>query len=118
MPANSVLYMATLSIAPNRQEGFAHELQIDLAAAGNSAAVIIPQGVRQVAVQVDFATSGTGKVQASIDPVSVIKTGTPTWVDWDAGTVAVATQSSCVPVTAIRAVQVHSGTMKMTIRAQ
>jgi len=69
-------------------------------------------------VQVSMSGGGTCKVQTTIDPVYTVKTGSPTWVDWDKGEVASAAQGICSPVTAIRLYQIHAGATAISLRAQ
>ena len=101
------------------QNIFAWEFQENLIASGNGAWIIIPDEVAGVAVTVSFASGGTGKVQTTTDKVAFVKAGSSVVVkDWDLGTVSGTTQDYCKPCTAIRAVQIASGTMQITVRAQ
>jgi hypothetical protein len=118
MSDNAVLYMSPVPVSGNRNEGFAYEIEVDLAAAGDSAAVIIPSGVKGLVVTLSFASSGSGEVQTTTDLVYTVKTGTPIWAIWPSGEVSSTTSKECAPVSAVKLTQIHSGTAKMTIRAQ
>jgi hypothetical protein len=96
----------------------AWESEINLAAPGNSDWILIPDEVQGLSVTLSFAGGGTGKVQTTTDILNTVKSGSPIVVDWPAGEVGVTTQDFCVPVTAIRLVQVNAGTAKMTARCQ
>lgn len=102
----------------SRGEPRAFEIEINLDAPGFSEWIIIPEQVVTIAVTVSFTSGGTGKVQATTDKVYEIKTGTPEGVDWPFGIVDDTFQAACIPPSAIRAEQVGSGSMIMTVRAQ
>jgi hypothetical protein len=112
------LMMDVAPIQEGNPQSFAWEKEVDLAAGGNSDSILIPDDVKSFSVTVSFAGGGTGKVQTTTDKVATVKAGTATWVDWDLGVVAATTQDNAQPVTAVRAVQVNPGTMKLTARAQ
>lgn len=96
----------------------AWEKEIDLAAPGNSDWLLIPDEVQGLSVTLSFSGGGSGKVQTTTDVLNTVKTGSPVTVDWPAGEVSSTTQDFCVPVTAIRLVQINAGTAKMTVRCQ
>jgi hypothetical protein len=96
----------------------AWEKEIDLVAPGNSDWLLVPDEVQGLTVTLSFTGGGSGKVQSTTDKVDTVKTGSPVAVDWPLGEVSSSTQDFCLPVTAIRAVQINAGTLKMTARAQ
>jgi len=109
--------MEVAPVQSNRGQSLAFEAEISLASAGNSDAILIPDGVRSVVVTSQGATA-TAKVQRTTDPVATVKSGTGvTWID---GTVAATTAKieEYKPCTAVRLVQANAGTTKMTVRAQ
>lgn len=108
-------------IAPVEQtinNSVAYEIEENLIAASNSDSILIPGGIQNIAVTISFTGGATGKVQTTTDKINTVKNGSPDWVDWDIGVVGATRQDVSVPVTAIRAVQVTPGTMKMTARVQ
>ena len=111
-----------MNVAPiNRGDAkiVAWEYEDNLAAPGNGYSIIIPDEVQHLSLTASFSGGGTGKVQTTTSTLEVVKTGTNiVWVDWDNGTVAITTQNACYPVTAVRMVQIHAGTMKLEVRAQ
>ena len=110
--------MDAAPINEGSQSHFAYEKEINLAAGGASANIIVPDEILGIAVTVSFSGGGTGYIETTTDLISKIKAGTAVWVAWDLGTVGVTKQDTCVPVSGIRATQVHAGTMKATFRAQ
>lgn len=100
------------------QNRIAFETEVNLAAAGSSDSIIVPDEVSGISATVEFTGGGTGHVETTTDKVSTVKAGTATWVAWDLGTVSTTKQDYCLPCTAIRATQVHAGAMKMSLRAQ
>lgn len=73
-----------------------------------------PQPGMTVGVQLTIS-SGNGKVQATLDPVSMVINGTATYVDWPAGAVAATTQDGfeIIP-TALRCYRAL-GTVNMSV---
>lgn len=116
--SNSWINMTENNGKSNNGNGVSFETSISLAAAGNSAAVLIPNGVKDIMVTVVPGGGATGKVQTSTDLVYTVKEGSVTWVDWSAGAVAATTTGVCYPVTAIRLVQAGAGTAKLLVKAQ
>jgi hypothetical protein len=94
------------------------EDEVNLSAPGSSDWIIIPEKVRGVSVTVSFTGGATGKMQATTDRVNTIETGTPVAVDWPFGIVSVTTQRRVKACSGLRAVQVGTGTMKVTFRGQ
>lgn len=94
------------------------EFEINLSAAGFSEWVIIPEKIKGISVTASFTGGASGKVQTSTDPVAVVKTGSPIAIDWPFGEVDINMSKSCRPVSGMRAVQIGTGTMKLTLRAQ
>ena len=110
-----------MSVAPalqNNARKFAFEYSETLVAPGNGTSILVPAGVATVSVQVDFSNNGTGKVQTTVSSVAIVKAGTAIWGDWDAGTVSTHYEDVCVPVTAVRLVQVGTGSATISVRAQ
>jgi len=98
---------------------FAFEYEESLSSSGNGDWLLIPDDMSGISVTVQASGGATAKVQTTIDPLSVVKSGTGiTAVDWDYGEVTTPTQDYAMPVTAIRLVQSGSGTTKMTVRCQ
>jgi len=98
---------------------FAFEFVETLSSSGNGDWLLIPDDMTGISVTVQAGGGATAKVQTTIDPLAVVKSGTGiTAVDWDYGEVSSPTQDYALPVTAIRLVQVGAGTSKMTIRCQ
>jgi len=96
----------------------AWEKKIELSSPGESEWIIIPEKVKFIPVTVSFTGGATGKMQTSTDLVYDIKTGSPVPIDWPYGLVAINQTKVCLPVAGMRAVQVGTGTMKVTMRAQ
>ncbi len=97
---------------------FSYEEEVELSGVSVSDWILIPRGVNIITVTLSVGGGGKGKVQASTDNVSVIKSGSPIAVDWDFGEVSVNTQDAGLPPTAIRLSQTFAGTTKLTVRAQ
>ena len=95
----------------------AFEYEESLSAAGNGNAILIPDDCKTISVQTE-PTGCAVKVQATIDTLNAVKTGTPVWLDWDYGEVTDNVQKKCNPVTALRLVQVGAGSSKIKVRAQ
>jgi hypothetical protein len=97
----------------------AWEYEVNLVAPGNGDAIIIPDEIIFISTTMSFTAGGSGKVQVTTDPVAVVKSGSGiTWVDSWWGEASDTYCDVYFPVTAIRAVQIDAGTMKMTVRAQ
>lgn len=94
------------------------EIEINLTSAGNSEWIIIPEKIRFISVTVSFTGGATGKIQTTTDKVDTIRNGSPIAIDWRFGEVTNNRTEVCKPVSGLRAVQIESGTMKVTIRAQ
>ena len=97
---------------------FAFEVSETLSAAGNGTTFIVPDEIATIAVTVSFTGSAKGKMQHTTDSVAEAKAGTCTWIDWDIGEIGANRTNMCDPVTALRAVQTDTGTMKVSMRAQ
>lgn len=110
------------NVTPLREIGeekiAAYEASESLASVAVSPAILIPEDVEAIAVSLIPSGGGKGKVQLTTDPVDVVKNGTVTWVDWDAGEVAAISTDVFFAVTAIRLSQTFAGAVKMTMRAQ
>ena len=108
-----------MQVAPTKGEEkkSAYEKLISLAAAGNSAWVLIPRGISFITYVVSVA-GVTAKVQFTNSLVSTVKSGSPVAIDWPPGDVAVNTSDASRPVTAARLVQTGAGTSKLEVRAQ
>jgi len=111
-----------MKVAPIRQgntEVVAYEYEDNLSAIGNGDAILIPKGINWFSTTMSFTAGATGKIQVTTDTVATVKSETGvTWVDswWgDADDIYV---DLFFPVTAIRIVQIDTGTMKLTVRAQ
>jgi hypothetical protein len=115
--------MAILSMTQVPVQGEASELaweaEDSLAGAGNGKAIIVPDGVNQLAVTLAI-TSGSAKVQTTTDKINAVEQekATVTWVDWDAGEVSATRADVCAPVTALRLVQTTAGATALKVRAQ
>lgn len=96
----------------------AFEYQETLTGAGNGESVLVPDDIRNIVATVSFTAGAQGYIQATSDNIDTVKTGSPIWVTWGAGQVSVTTQDVAIPPTALRMVQVGTGTMKMTLRGQ
>ena len=94
------------------------EAEINLSAPGNSEWVIIPEKIQKISVTVSFTSGATGKIQTTTAKVNTILNGSPVVIDWPYGVVSTNQSRVCMPVSGMRAVQIGSGTMKMTMRAQ
>jgi len=102
----------------SEQEEKAWEYTETLASPGNGVSIIIPAGCNNISVTLWCDAASSGKVQTSNSLLGTVKAGTSeVWVDWTLGTVSTTSQDSCVPVTAIRHVNV-SGTTKIEVRMQ
>jgi len=88
-----------------------------LSSSGNGNAVIIPPGVDSVQVAL-MPTAGSGKIQATLDKYEDVidDPDAVDWVDWPSGVIAIGTQDSVNPPTAVRQVNV-TGTTKMNVVA-
>lgn len=94
------------------------EFEVNLEAAGESEWIIIPEKIKIISVTVSFTGGASGKVQTTTDRVDVVVNGSPVPIDWPFGVIDVNVSKSCRPVSGMRAVQVGTGTMKLTVRAQ
>lgn len=94
------------------------EYQDVLSTASNGDTVIIPENIKNISATLEI-TSGSGKIQTTTSLLNDVinNPGSVVWVDWDMGVISTTEQDSCLPVTAIRQVNV-SGTTKMILRAQ
>ena len=95
---------------------FAFEFQESIATPSDGDWILIPDDIRSVAVALNV-TTGTGKIQTTVDSVAKVQAGTATPIDWDDGVVAVDTADVFAPVTAVRQVNA-SGTTEIQVRAQ
>jgi len=94
----------------------AWEIEINLNAPGNSDWIIIPEKVQNISATVSFQDGGTGKIQTSTDTVYEIENDNFIAVDWPWSEISTTLQKTCKPPTAIRAVQINAGKMKVTFR--
>lgn len=94
------------------------EREIVLDTPGESEWIIIPEQVDIISITVSFTGGATGKIQTTTERVYIVKTGSPLAEDWSYGVVSVSFTKTCKPCSAIRAVMIHSGTMKITIISQ
>ena len=99
-------------------DGKAWEDEVSLAAVANSDPIMIPAGITKISVCLSMSGGGKGKIQATTDKVNTVINGTPVWMDWTLGEVAVNAQDSAEPCTAIRLAQTFAGATKLTVRAQ
>lgn len=84
---------------------------------GYSDPVILENLVGIKTVQLSPVVAGSGKVQATLSPLSDVNGGTADWTDWDAGTVSTATMDEVSGVTAIRAYRA-TGTIRFIVRVE
>lgn len=96
----------------------AFEADIDLTEAGTSDFILIPSDVTNVTVTVSFTGEAKGYIEATTDTVAKVIADNAEWVIWAKGLVASSTQDSCYPPTALRAVQIGTGIMHVSVRAQ
>ena len=96
----------------------AFEAEAVLASAGASDFVLIPSDVQSVSATLSFTGGASGFVEATTDKIETIRNGSPVWLMWSKGQVSSTTQDSAYPPSAIRAVQVGSGTTLLSVRAQ
>ena len=94
------------------------EYEINMDTPGNSEWVIIPEKIRLISVTISFQGGASGKMQTSTDKVDTIKTGSPVSIDWPFGEVNTNQTKVCKPCSGIRAVQINTGIVKITLRAQ
>ena len=79
--------------------------------------VIIPNGVNAISASI-IITTGVGKLQFTTGTQAELDGDTADWMDWTAGDVTNADDSTTFnPVSGVRLVRT-SGTVKMTVRAQ
>lgn len=82
-----------------------------------SNAIIMPNNIKSISCFLDL-TTGSGKVQYSLNKIADIISGTSVvWKDWDAGSVSVDTDDVFYPVSAIRFV-CSSGVARLFLKAQ
>lgn len=115
--------MLVVSVRNAGARAFAFEYSYELDAIGNGDWILIPDDIQNVAVVFTNTDGASGKIQATLDPIEVVKSGSGiTPVDWDLGDVTDTAQDVAVPVTAIRLVQNDlgsgSGKTKISVRAQ
>lgn len=84
---------------------------------GYQAPVILDGLAGLKSIQLAPVVAGSGKVQATISPLSAVNGGTADWVDWPAGTVSGVTQDTVEGITAIR-VYHASGTTRLCLRVE
>ena len=94
----------------------AWEYEDTLSSAIDGSSVIVPENIKNLSVTLQIS-AGSGKVQTTTSKLEDVLNNNAVWVDWDNGVVTSTTQDSCVPITAIRQVNV-SGTTKLLVRAQ
>ena len=109
-----------LDIAPvldiSARDIFAWEGLEILEAPGEGAWFIIPAGCNSIQMTL-IPTNGSGKLQTTTDKVNEIKYGNPSAIDWPSGVITDPKQDYCLPVSAIRQINI-SGTTKFTMRVQ
>jgi len=96
----------------------AFEFEINLTTPSESDWLLIPDKIDNISVTVSFTSGATGKIQATTDKVYNVKQGIPVAEDWPLGVIGFTTQETCYPCTAIKAIQITNGTMKVTVRIQ
>lgn len=94
----------------------AFEDEINLNAPGESDWIIIPAIINVITVTVSFTGGASGKMQTTTDPNDNFSSAVS--VDWPFGEKSETFSATCKPVSGLRAVQVGTGTMKITIRTQ
>ena len=103
----------TLEQTPTGYTGYYTE---SLAAAGNGNTLIIPSGLRHLAVTI-LASAGA-KLQITLDPTDVINVSGETYIDWPEGEVTTETDMTLSPaVRGLRLVQTQSGTSSIKVGA-
>ena len=113
------LDMHVANVKDGGVKAVAFEREVTLSSAGNSVWILVPDDVQQISVTVIPTSGASAKVQTTIDPIAVVKSGAGiTPVDWDAGLITETTQDVASPITAFRLVQSGAGNTKMTARAQ
>lgn len=119
----AVAYMNQVNTSqykPHLTEVKAWDYKDELTAASNGTTVIVPADAKSIGIALIPSGPGSGKIQVTYDPYAdvIAEAATVTWVDWDSGVVAAATQDGIAQApTAVRQVNA-TGTTKMTIIAR
>ena len=117
MSNSTVNMLVAPSYGNSQNHRQAYEYEVNLAAGGSSAAIIVPQDVSNISVSLVYAAGATGSLEVSNDTVYTVKENTPTWIS-QAAVAGTNILINIAPPTAIRATQVAGGTMKLCVRAQ
>lgn len=107
--------------APAKEGGLkssAFEWSEGLVAAGIGNAIMIPDDIRYVTIQIEPYDGCDAKAQTTVDKVEDVKNDSAVWVDWIHEDVVENTQDWCAPVTAVRLVQQGDGYSFIKVRAQ
>lgn len=111
--------MMVAPINKGDQKRVAYEYEDNLSAPGNGDAILIPEEITWFSTTMSFTAGASGKIQVTTDTVATVKAETDvTWVDSWWGDADATYVDLFFPVTAIRIVQIDTGTMKLTVRAQ
>lgn len=94
------------------------EFELTLNSPGMSDWIIIPEKINNISVTLDFSGGSSGYVQTTTNRVDTVLNGSPVAIDWPFGIINVKQSEKCKPATAIRAVQVNSGQLSMSVRSQ
>lgn len=93
----------------------------ELAAAGTSGIIIVPEDVQNLSVTLKVTGDGSTIVYTTTDRLNDVKSDVAglVWVPWSLGAVHDDVKSTTFyPVTAIKMVQTGTGSSRLTIRAQ
>ena len=110
--------MDVVPVNTGYQRDVCFQKEITLMEDGTSDWIVIPDQINDISVTISFTGGAAGKVQTTTDSLFVIKNGSPYPVDWPYGVVNYLFKDSCYPVSGMRIIQIGSGTMRMTMRAQ
>ena len=109
--------MQVVSLRPNgRDKKFAYEFVSELDAIGNGDWVLIPEDVNLIAVTLEITDGSRAKTEATTDSIENIKADVAVGLDWDIGSTYVSQQDICRGASAIRLVQISTGSSKMSVR--
>jgi hypothetical protein len=107
-----------MSAIPFNENKDAYEAYVSLTGVGNSIWIGIPASVQQISCTLEVSGGAKAKLQHTISNFWEVEAGSETAVDWDSGEVLQNISDVASPVTAIRLVQITSGSSKLTMRAQ
>ncbi len=94
-----------------------YEFAEELSTPGGGKWVLLPTSIRQAGVTLSFESGGSGYIEATTEPIDVLRTGSPIAEAWPAGTVNATTQHILICASAVRQVNV-GGKSRMSIRTQ